>query len=176
MELGALGLVVALGLHRGLRARLPGLGVKWPNDLVVQGRKLGGILCESRWQGQRVEVVVGVGINVTTRSWPEDLAGIAVSIGELAAGPWHTDQILVELLPDLESVLDEFIVGGFAPLQAEYERVCVSLGRPATVSDGTGNKVRWACADGIDATGALWVRDESGRRERVCAGELLLLR
>ncbi|HLT38244.1 MAG TPA: biotin--[acetyl-CoA-carboxylase] ligase, partial [Enhygromyxa sp.] len=72
---GALALAVGVGLREGLLAAFggaeawrergwPELALKWPNDLLLGGRKLAGILCESRWRGHEVEVVIGFGVNV----------------------------------------------------------------------------------------------------------------
>ena len=66
-----LGLGVGVGLREGLPPLRQPVRLKWPNDLRVDGRKLGGILCESRWVGDVPEVVVGFGINVHAHPWPE---------------------------------------------------------------------------------------------------------
>lgn len=82
------GVAVAEALERDV----PGLGrvaVKWPNDLYLEGRKLGGLLCEARWQGDTPGwIVVGVGINVTN-AIPDGLREIATAIREVTpvAGP-----------------------------------------------------------------------------------------
>jgi BirA family biotin operon repressor/biotin-[acetyl-CoA-carboxylase] ligase len=60
--------------------------LKWPNDLMLEGRKLGGVLCEARWQGDALGwVAVGVGMNVRNHV-PDELGAVAVSLSELTAG------------------------------------------------------------------------------------------
>jgi BirA family biotin operon repressor/biotin-[acetyl-CoA-carboxylase] ligase len=75
-----LGLAVAGALEEA--AALRGLALKWPNDLLLGGRKVGGILCEARWQGATLSwVAVGVGLNVRNQISAE-LRGVAVSLAE----------------------------------------------------------------------------------------------
>ncbi len=83
-----LSLRVGLGVAQALEAAAPGvaIGLKWPNDLMLADRKLGGILCEARWQGGQVGwVAVGVGLNVANPI-PGPLAAQAVSLFELVPG------------------------------------------------------------------------------------------
>jgi BirA family biotin operon repressor/biotin-[acetyl-CoA-carboxylase] ligase len=97
-------LSLRLGLHvaEALESVAPGLGVmlKWPNDLMVSDRKLGGILCEARWQGESLAwVAAGLGLNVTNPI-PDDLRSMATALGE------HVPRASVEaILPDLLEAL-----------------------------------------------------------------------
>jgi BirA family biotin operon repressor/biotin-[acetyl-CoA-carboxylase] ligase len=70
------------------------VGVKHPNDLMVEGRKLGGILCEARWRGgTMLYVVVGVGINVNVESFPDDLAASACSLRQCRGRGFEVEAI-----------------------------------------------------------------------------------
>ncbi len=87
--LEVLSLRVALALCGTLEAALPGLPLrlKWPNDLMLHERKLGGILCEARWQGGAVGwVAVGVGLNVRNEI-PSELSELAISLREIVTAP-----------------------------------------------------------------------------------------
>jgi BirA family biotin operon repressor/biotin-[acetyl-CoA-carboxylase] ligase len=104
--------VELLSLRLGLRAAEaleaagPGLGVmlKWPNDLIVSDRKLGGILCEARWQGETLAwVAAGLGLNVTNPI-PDDLRLTATALGEHRPGA-SVDAILPGLLEALRCPL-----------------------------------------------------------------------
>jgi len=78
----------------------PRAGVKWPNDVLVDDRKVAGILCESRWQGDALQWLgVGIGINVTNEI-PVDLAARAVALRELRPGARRID-VLDQLIPAL---------------------------------------------------------------------------
>jgi BirA family transcriptional regulator, biotin operon repressor / biotin---[acetyl-CoA-carboxylase] ligase len=83
-----LGLRVGLAAAEAIEALAPGLplGLKWPNDLMLGARKVGGVLCEARWQGESPAwVVAGVGINVAN-AIPDELAGMATSLSERLPG------------------------------------------------------------------------------------------
>ena len=139
-EFGALGLAVAVGLRQGLIASAAVdpelLQIKWPNDLLLDERKVAGILCECRWQDHGPEVVVGFGLNVFTQDFPDELQNIATSLwrsGKLdpLADRW---QLLAHLLAGLEDALSTFFAGGFAAIRDDYEPYCRELGRPIRLS------------------------------------------
>ncbi len=146
----AVGLAVAESLH-------PDIGLKWPNDLWVQDRKLGGILIEAATAGGHSQVVIGIGINIRPRPaeglstppaaltelWPEASAGAALE--RLMAG-------LVRTVLDFEQQ-------GFTPLQARFAARDVLLGREVQTSQGL-----LGTALGVAATGALRLLLPEGER------------
>ena len=162
-----LGLAVGVGLREGLLQWWDGIGLKWPNDLVVGDRKLAGILCEARWIGSAPQIVVGFGINVKSVAWPEELR--AVALGDLGVDV-SPSAVLIAVLDALEPVLDAFATDGFAAVRERYEAACVSLGREVRVSRGDGEGAL-VFAEALDPDGALLVRGEGGL-VRVDAGEL----
>jgi BirA family transcriptional regulator, biotin operon repressor / biotin---[acetyl-CoA-carboxylase] ligase len=135
--------------------------IKWPNDVWIDGRKLAGILVEGR--PQEGWAVLGVGVNVTTESFPADIADTATSLG-LAGVSATPESVLAELLPALARWLD-------AP---DDEVLSAWRSRDAL----KGERVRWAdgdgIADGIDDSGALLVQTANGR-VTLEAGEVHLL-
>lgn len=165
--IGALGLAVGAGLREGLLAALPELevGLKWPNDLLVGGRKLAGILCETRWQGSTPEIVVGFGLNVGRRQFDGELAELATSVSLLVETPPTRPVLLASLLAALEEVLAAFFMGGFAAVRERYEPHCVVLGReitvPVTRPDGSTQRIH-ARALRLDTDGALIVQSAAG--------------
>ncbi len=166
----ALGLAVGVGLREGLSTWCEEIGLKWPNDLLVDGRKLAGILCEAKWIGSAPQIVVGFGINVSSVAWPDDLRERAIALGDLGAVV-QPSAVLVSVCNALEPVLDAFAEGGFAAVRERYEAACVSLGREVRVSRGAG-EAEHVFAEALDHDGALLVRGDSGV-VRVDAGELL---
>ncbi|MET0761814.1 MAG: biotin--[acetyl-CoA-carboxylase] ligase [Thermoleophilaceae bacterium] len=124
--------------------------IKWPNDIWLERRKLAGILVEGR--PQEGWAVLGIGLNVTTESFPPELAEIATSL-QLAGVEATTESVLADLLDSLDEWLaapDE------AVLAAWSERDALR-----------GERVRWAggegTAAGIDASGGLIVETRTGR-------------
>jgi len=141
----------------------PAAQVKWPNDVLLDGRKVAGILVEAR--AQEGWAVVGVGVNVAVR--PEDLPPeLAGSAGTLGREPEALEATLAALLDALGRRLEQ----GDAAVLADLRARDALLGRP----------VRWARGEGvgagIDDRGALLVRTADGRTAALDAGEVHLAR
>jgi len=145
----------------GLPAVAP-VQLKWPNDLMVHGRKAGGLLTEARWQGDRLQwVAIGLGLNVSN-AIPPDLADHATALGaycretsvDALAGPLAAALGAVDLSSPRLSERE----------LAEFDRRDALRGRPVqSPIAGT--------ADGIAADGRLLVRDAAGVRHPVAVGE-----
>jgi BirA family biotin operon repressor/biotin-[acetyl-CoA-carboxylase] ligase len=161
-----LSLMTSVAVARALR-QTTGLAaeLKWPNDVLVDGRKLAGILLESRLTGQPV-VVIGVGINVAQERFPADLQGRATSVR-------HARGRVVDLDCLLRAVLDEIDVWrarlegeGFGPIGLAWKSLSHTLGAWVHVDGLSGRAVD------LDDDGAL-VIDDGLSRHRVLAGELI---
>lgn len=177
---GALALAVGVGLREALAPLLPGLTLKWPNDLLHRGMKLAGILCEARWQAGRADaLIVGVGLNVHQRALPPELEGRATSLALALAdfpGVAHSGRaaLLAALLASIEAALGEFARGGFRAIRPRYEPHCALHGREVLVEEPGGNKLR-ARAEGLDDDGALLIRPlGGGPRRRIEAADVWL--
>jgi BirA family biotin operon repressor/biotin-[acetyl-CoA-carboxylase] ligase len=149
--------------------RASGLAVtlKWPNDLLVSGRKLAGILAE----GAASFVVIGFGINLLPAAYPPDVAARATSLeGELGR-PVDRGIVLRECLSALRERVQAVERGDSgAVIDAWRKRAAPTLQRPVEWK-GEGGSVRGVAED-IDADGALLVRTATGR-ERIISGEVL---
>ncbi len=179
---GALGLAVAVGLREGLIQWAPEVRLKWPNDLLCGGRKLAGILCETRWSGSfsssrtssaRPQVVVGFGINVG--GCPPAVRGLATCLSEQVssgATPGRAE-VLAAALESLERVLDQFFgvapggpERGFSAIRGRYEPFCATLGRVIEIpARGRGQRedgLREVRVIGLTEDGALWVEPRAG--------------
>ena len=146
----AVGLAVAESLH-------PDIGLKWPNDLWWEDRKLGGILIEAATAGGSSQVVIGIGINIRPRP-AEGLSTPPAALSEL----WPdatAGTALLRLMPMLVRTLIDFEQPGFAPLQARYEGRDVLRGREVHTSDGLRG-----LALGVGPTGALRLLTHEGER------------
>ncbi len=178
---GALGLAVAVGLREGLPELRAPVELKWPNDLLVEGRKLGGILCEARWVGEEPQVVVGFGINVHTRSFPAALEGHATSLalaGRPGAAAPGRARLLAWLLASLQGALESFFRDGFAAVKERYLPHCSMLGQAIEVGDPEHPaSARRGVAQRLDEDGALWVLPQGeGEPFRVDAADVWLAR
>ncbi len=166
-------LMAAVGAARGLRDNgFEGL-IKWPNDLLLTGRKVGGILAESRIRPQGPpEVIVGLGLNVNHRDEdiPSELRGRAGSLRLQSGAPADRTAILTSLLIRLDEAYASFRETGEQEMLDAFLALCpMAQGRAVQVS-GSGEAVSGQTA-GLTATGALRVATASGLRE-VHVGDL----
>lgn len=147
----AVGLSLAESLH-------PEIGLKWPNDLWWQERKLAGILIEAATVGGRSQLVIGIGINIRPRP-AEGLSTPPAALNEL----WpeaSAGAALLRLARPLVQTLQAFEQSGFAPLQARYALRDVLRGREVHTSEG-----QRGLALGVGASGALRLQQDSGAHE-----------
>jgi BirA family biotin operon repressor/biotin-[acetyl-CoA-carboxylase] ligase len=150
--------------------------IKWPNDLLVNGRKIAGILTELAAEPERVDwVVVGVGVNVNAgeQDFPEELRPIATSVRIERGAPAPRALFVAACLTALEEWLDRHAEEGFAPIRAAWRERSGTLGQEVTVKTGGRDVV--GRAEDIDEAGALLVRTAAGV-ERILSGDVLLLR
>ena len=160
-EAGPLSLVVALGAARGLAHHLA-IGLKWPNDLVTEGGKLGGVLLESSGEGERLSwVVAGCGVNVEPPAEADRLPGAAY-LAEVSRTDAGLEAVAAALLDGVAEAYAEFLADGFASLRDEYERRSVLAGRDVTVSRPEGDLVAQGVVRGVDEDGRLLLEGPSG--------------
>jgi BirA family biotin operon repressor/biotin-[acetyl-CoA-carboxylase] ligase len=176
----ASGILMAVGLgaaEAAERSRIQGVvGIKWPNDLVVEGRKLGGILIEMGVQGGVLEwCVAGIGLNVdhTDADFPVDLRDRAISLRQCCHR--HVDRlgVLLALVECVSAWYGVFRNEGTAPLVPHWRRRSAILGR--TVRVETAGEAVMGTAVGLEPDGALRVRLESGAEEILHAGDVHLV-
>jgi BirA family biotin operon repressor/biotin-[acetyl-CoA-carboxylase] ligase len=147
--------------------------IKWPNDVLLDGRKAVGILTELEAEAERVRfAVLGIGVNVNARrdDFPPDLRRKATSLAVAAGAPVDRVAFTGRLLTRLDRAYERFCREGFAPLREFYERHHCLPGRAVNVA---GARRLAGIARGIDDDGALLVECD-GRIERVFAGEVTL--
>lgn len=166
-------LVMALAVAEGIRASCGAAAcIKWPNDIVVDGRKVCGILTEmSLEQGVIRHVVVGVGINVGLQNFSPEVAETALSL-EQACGKRISRAVLVaDVMKAFEDYYDDFErEPGFAGLQERYNGLLVNRGREVCVLDPKGEYR--GVSRGINEKGRLLVELSDGSVNEVYAGEV----
>lgn len=159
--------VATLGVRAGLAvadalesAGIAGVRLKWPNDILLDGRKAGGVLCEARWQGDALGwVAVGVGLNVAN-AVPADVRHTAMALAERRPG--LQPEALVEPVVAALRLLEEGVTLSLAQLDAFARRDWLRGRRLAAPIAGT--------ADGIEPSGLLRVRSAAGAVEYARTG------
>jgi BirA family transcriptional regulator, biotin operon repressor / biotin---[acetyl-CoA-carboxylase] ligase len=158
----ALAVADALAIVAGLGARL-----KWPNDVLVGGRKIAGILLESRMPagGGDGVIAVGIGINLGQRAFPAALAARATSVFLETGKAVERDRALDALLETFDAWRGRLESEGLSPVRDRWLALADTIGRRVSVDGITGVAVD------LDFDGAL-VLEDGDRRHRVVAGEL----
>lgn len=167
-------LAAAVGTARGLH-RLTGIrpGIKWPNDIIVNGKKICGILAESRL-GHDLNgwVIVGIGINVHIQDheWPEDLRTTAASIFQLTDKRFTRNEVFKAVCEENEKELEVFFAGDTPRVIQNWKEYSVTLGEDVDVFLPT--EILRGNACGITSSGGLMIREENGTVRTIYMGEI----
>jgi BirA family biotin operon repressor/biotin-[acetyl-CoA-carboxylase] ligase len=180
-------LVAGLAVRDAIAELLPAreVRVKWPNDVVVgdANRKIAGILVESSVAGSKVEhVVVGIGVNVHTRNFPDELSSLATSIALEGRAGVDRDALLEAIVENLDHDVEHVVHRGLGVVHARLERADALRGKVLDVGDPAprgaarlrriGDLEGGGIAEGIDDDGRLMVRRPDGVLVRLSSGEV----
>ena len=147
--------------------------LKWPNDVMLRGKKVGGILLESVVSGDQTDyAVLGIGVNVSldTQS-SREIAGLATSLNDAAGHAVAPEEVLRQVLHDLDSLYLQASQGKSSPL-AEWTALLDTLGQ--RVEARWGDEVYVGLAESVDNSGNLQIRLDDGRRVTLTAGDVTL--
>lgn len=163
--LEGLSLVVGVAIARALSTMgVVDVGLKWPNDVYWQGRKLGGILLEMVGDAAgHCQVVVGVGINVNMpRQAEQQIDQPWCDLSTICGHKVSRNQLASEVLSHLLPVLSQFERDGFSAFRAEWSALDCIVGRPVVLH--MGERMLLGTAAGVGDTGALAIDTDSGRQ------------
>lgn len=164
--LSAMAMVKAVEEVTGLKTE-----IKWPNDVILRGKKLCGILLESVCDQDSVEfVIIGCGLNMKSTAYPEEIAHRATSLAEHLETMPPRREILVRYYDALEKLVRRLENGEAEAILREYGAQCCTVGSQVQVSGSTveftGKALR------VDDTGALIVQDAEGNERRLFSGDV----
>lgn len=166
-------LVAALAVVKGIDCEtgLP-VQIKWPNDVVLEGRKICGILTEMSTEAGAIRYVIpGIGINVNMTEFPSELTETAASLRMVLGRPLKREPLIARVMEAFEKYYARFLeTEDLSGLMEEYNRCSVNLGRQVRVLDGA--TPYQGEAMGIDSQGSLVVKMADGRLRRVISGEV----
>jgi len=167
-------LMAAVAAHQAISTTtgLPA-DIRWPNDVLIDGKKVCGILTEMSAEVDRLHaVVLGIGINVNHREMPSELKTIATSLRIEAGKPISRAQILVALFKELERKYHLLLDEGSSAIARRWAAASsFAQGKRIRVHSGAGEFV--ATTVGLEPSGALRVRREDGREELLVSGEVV---
>jgi len=151
---------------------LEGLGavptrIRWPNDVLVQAKKISGVLPEavSGMDGRVAYVLLGIGVNVDQDDFPDDLRNEAISLRQASGVRYEQDRVRDAVLDSLDRRYREWHIGGFGCLREAWRRRACTLGERVRGLDGAEG-----LAMDVDDTGALLVDVGHGVLTRVVSG------
>lgn len=150
--------------------------IKWPNDILVGGKKLAGILTESSCDSERIEfVILGIGVNLNypVALMPKVIRERATSILALTKNNIKREAFLQRLIQDLDRCYGELEEVGFDSLALRWEALFGLRGKRVRVE--MTDHIMIGMAKGIDRDGALIVEDDRGERQRIIAGDVFPL-
>lgn len=167
-------LLAAVAVCRAVR-RVPGVAaeLKWPNDVLIAGKKVCGILLEAA-PGGRI-LVAGIGMNVgqSPEEFPDEIRGTATSLAMACQRPVDRNAVLAEVLGEIRAWVDRVAAEGFGRMMAEYRCLTSTIGRQVRVE--LAGKTLWGKVSGVDDDGALRLETSEGTR-RLLAGDVTHLR
>lgn len=161
-------MAAGLGVAEAIRDYTSGISLKWPNDVLLHGKKVCGILSEAQWVGEQLAgVIIGIGVNVRVSFAETELANIATSIEDHARQSVTRPLLIHTILTNLERWLtflhtDKLLVA--------YRENLATLGQEVSIQVGD-QLVRGRAVD-VDADGALLIEQPDGTQKRVAVGEI----
>jgi BirA family biotin operon repressor/biotin-[acetyl-CoA-carboxylase] ligase len=175
LEAAQLAFVAALAAGRTIASYVPAsiLRLKWPNDVLIGGDKVCGMLIESgSAPGGGLWLAVGIGINLV--SYPTGIERSAMAVAEHlrhdVSRPPTPDEALAVLSEDFASILTLWLEQGFEPIRVAWTRMAAGLGGPCEARLEGETVV--GVAEGLDADGALLLRLPAGGTRRITAGDV----
>ena len=166
--LAAVSVVKAVNKLKGVNA-----AIKWPNDVLLNGKKLVGILTEMNAEFGHINyIVIGTGVNTNGKpeDYPEEVRDLAVSVADVAEESFTRVDLLADILKNMEELYESVLENGFAPVLDEWRKYSCTLGQEVKVI--APDMTYYGTAVDIDDEGLLIVRKEDGTVEKVVAGDV----
>jgi BirA family biotin operon repressor/biotin-[acetyl-CoA-carboxylase] ligase len=166
----------ATALRRAIKT-VTGLSaeIKWPNDILIGGKKVAGILTELSAEVDRVRHIIlgiGVDVNLAAGELPAELRKTATSLKIETGETVSRAELAVAILHELDLDYARICGGKFSAVADEWEAHCATIGKNVTVI--IGDRKIGGCAESLDDDGALRVRTEHGHLERIIGGDVTL--
>ena len=164
----------ATALARAIRSQT-GLmpEIKWPNDILLKGKKTAGILTELSAEIDHVKYVIlgiGVDVNLSANEFPPELRRIATSLRIESGSLVNRADLAAAILRELDADYARICAGQFETVADEWEERCTTIGHNVAIS--VGDRTIQGRAESLDEDGALLLRTQHGRLERIIGGDV----
>ncbi len=175
-QMTQLTVIAATALARAIRETTPLTPqIKWPNDILINGRKVAGVLTEMSAEPDRVlHAVIGIGldVNLDEEDFPDDLKPLATSLRLECGKPILRSRLAVHLLRALDDDYRRIREGQFKMVSEEWESQCITLQKRVRIHQM--DRIIDGHAESLDSEGALMVRTDSGLLERITGGDVTI--
>ena len=167
-------LLAAVAVARAMEAFGLKAGIKWPNDILYENKKLVGILTEMSAEMDGINYIIigtGINVNILPEDFPEDIRQTATSLAIMKGEPLPRVRFFQAVLRAMDDLYASVRTGNFDPVLQEWKKYSITLGQEVRVIGVRDGEVFTGRAADIDADGALLVDTAEGRR-RVLAGDV----
>lgn len=169
--MGAVAVATAIRKTCGLKA-----DIKWPNDILISGRKVSGLLTEMSAEQDRIRHIVlgiGVDVNMEMEELPSEVRGLTTTLSAESGAKINRTTLLQQVLRDLESWYQKLLIND-ADVLEEWKRLTMTIGSRVMVS-GAGETLE-GLAQGVDNEGRLVIRLDDGALRTVAAGDVTIVK
>jgi BirA family biotin operon repressor/biotin-[acetyl-CoA-carboxylase] ligase len=149
------------------------VAIKWPNDLLIKGKKIAGILTELQAEADSIHsVIVGIGMNVNQekKHFSEEIAEIATSLSIESGQTYKRAEIIGSILKEIEDLYHNYLENGFTVVKLLWEARAFSLGKRITARSFTGSITGYA--KGITDEGVLLLEDDHGKVHQIYSADI----
>lgn len=147
--------------------------IKWPNDILIRGKKVAGILTELSAELDKVKYVIlgiGVDVNLGAGEFPPELRKLATSLKIESGQRQDRAGLAIKIMRELDHDYEQICEGQFETVANEWEEHCTTLGHNVVIH--IGDRTVQGSAESLDTDGALLVRTQHGRLERIIGGDV----
>ena len=165
-------LLTAVAVLRGMKeATGTECEIKWPNDILYEGKKIVGILTEMQAEPDQVHsIIIGVGINVNQQQFPPELEQIATSLRQIQNKELKRSVVIQRVLEEFEQLYLEYIENGFSFIKKLWEVHSITIGKRITAR--TVSNTLEGMAKGMTDDGVLLLEDDSGQVHHIYSADI----
>ncbi|MBU9723919.1 MULTISPECIES: biotin--[acetyl-CoA-carboxylase] ligase [Bacillaceae] len=147
--------------------------IKWPNDILVDGKKVCGILTEMQADPDRIKsVIIGIGINVNQTDFPSSIANIATSLAKARGEQVERSELIIQILNEFQWLYEAYLAKGFSFIKPLWEVNAISIGKKIVATTAQGRLT--GIAEGINDEGVLILRDDNGKVHHIYSGDITI--
>lgn len=165
-------LIGALSVQQAIKNIKINSDLKWPNDILYNNKKVGGVLSQFRSDGSEIDrVVVGIGLNVNQREFPEELQDNSISLRMIKGTVIEKEKLLADILDNFSDFYKLFKDGEYSKIICSWKKEMSMLNKQIIINSSNGNKMKGKVVD-ISNKGELIIENTKGVKQKFIAGDV----